>query len=253
LAQGYRFHHPYQPELDIISLNYSDLTKILTKQIDDVSLSISTNFHFVEKLEDLQFLIEHLKDKNIFSFDAHNHSFRSYQGYLCFLEISTEKADFVIDCFKLREHLHLLNHSFSNPKIFKIGLDSKDKVLWLQRDFGVYVVNLLDVKFILSNLNLPISLPFLSNKFLDFSFKSVFTEFDFRKRPINQNEKQYLRSFSHLNLRLFFKLRTMIPKFGMDSFYNEVFEESKRLCMGQYEKPFTDEGYFDMVNTLKIH
>lgn len=151
-------------------------------------------------------MLDVLKKSDIISFDIHSHSFRSYQGYSCFLEISCEESDYVIDCFKLREEIQQLNQVFTNPKILKLGLDSNDKLLWLQRDFGVYVLNLIDLKFILNSLSLPTSLPFLANKFLDFSFKNIYKEFDFRKRPINSQEKLFLRSFSHFILRLFFKL-----------------------------------------------
>jgi hypothetical protein len=76
-------------------------------------------------------------------------------------------------------------------------------------------------------------------------------EFDFRKRPISNNEKQYLRSFSHFVLRLLYKLKSIVPKFSIDSLYEEIFEESRKLCLMQYEKPSWEEGHYNIVGEMK--
>jgi exosome complex exonuclease RRP6 len=54
------------------------------------------------------------------------------------------KKDFVIDAIILREHLYLLNELFANPNMVKIFHGCDSDVLWLQRDFGVYLVNVID-------------------------------------------------------------------------------------------------------------
>lgn len=60
------------------------------------------------------------------------------------MQISTRNEDFVIDTLKLRSKMHILNSSFTNPKIVKILHGANSDIPWLQRDFGLYIVNLFD-------------------------------------------------------------------------------------------------------------
>jgi exosome complex exonuclease RRP6 len=48
------------------------------------------------------------------------HSYRSFQGFCCLMQISTREEDFLIDALELRSHMHLLNEPFTNPKIVKV-------------------------------------------------------------------------------------------------------------------------------------
>ena len=90
---------------------------------------------------------------------------------ICFLpcvQVSTREKDFIVDTIELREHMHVLLDPFTNPSIVKVtsvvmvvnippvvmATSSSPKtqvmhgadwdVQWLQRDFGLYLVNLFD-------------------------------------------------------------------------------------------------------------
>ncbi len=60
------------------------------------------------------------------------------------MQVSTRTEDFIIDTLELRSKMHLLNESFTNPKIIKVLHGSDSDIVWLQRDFGIYVVNMFD-------------------------------------------------------------------------------------------------------------
>lgn len=49
-----------------------------------------------------------------------------------------------MDVLELREHVGILNDSFSNPNIVKVFHGADHDVVWLQRDFGIYIVNMFD-------------------------------------------------------------------------------------------------------------
>lgn len=238
----FRFSNPYHYEIEQCKMNYGFLLKVFSNPVLGVNLD-SRNFHFIECYDDLLKVVNKLSSVTHFSFDVHNHSFRSYMGFTCFIEISFDAGDFLIDALRLREHLHLLNRLFTNSNILKVGMNCQEKLLWLQRDFGIFSVNFLDLALIVRQLSLPDSLPFLANKFLGFSFKDIYVEFDFRKRPVGQAEQTYLRSFSHLILRIFFAVKDLAPKFGFDKFFEHIFDESKMLCLPTYEKPYPLEMY----------
>jgi len=252
LPPDFKFGHPYQYELDHLKMDYGLLLKAFSQQTTRIDFD-SVKLIYIDSYQGIVHLLKRLSTQNSFSFDVHNHAFRSFQGFTCFIEISIANEDYIIDTLKLREHIHLLNELFSNPKILKIGMDTKDKLLWLQRDFGIYVVGLLDIKFVVNRLNLPNSLPFLANKFFGFSFKDIYLDFDFRRRPITESEKTYLRSFSNIILRLFFALKDLAPKYSFDQFFEEIFEESKSLCLSNYEKPQQNETYSKILNEASLN
>jgi exosome complex exonuclease RRP6 len=60
------------------------------------------------------------------------------------MQISTRTEDFIIDTLKLRNKMQILNNSFTDSNIVKVLHGSDSDIVWLQRDFGIYIVNLFD-------------------------------------------------------------------------------------------------------------
>lgn len=89
-------------------------------------------------------LISKLSKVNEFAVDLENHNYRSFQGFVCLMQISTRTDDYLIDTLELRHVLCKLNEVFVNPRILKVLHGSDMDIIWLQRDFGLYVVNMFD-------------------------------------------------------------------------------------------------------------
>ena len=47
----------------------------------------------------------------------------------------------------------MLNDLFTDPAILKVLYNASDQLLWLQRDFGVFMVNLFDIQMALNLLD----------------------------------------------------------------------------------------------------
>ena len=77
------------------------------------------------------------------------------------MQISTRKADYIVDTLELRTHLHKLNTVTTDSKICKIFHGGQQDINWLQKDFGVYVVNMFDTFFASQKVNLCVF--FLNN------------------------------------------------------------------------------------------
>lgn len=60
------------------------------------------------------------------------------------MQISTREEDFIVDTLLLKKQLWILNRSFTNPNIVKVLHGSDSDLMWLQRDFGLFIVNLFD-------------------------------------------------------------------------------------------------------------
>ena len=69
------------------------------------------------------------------------------------MQISTRKADYIVDTLELRTHLYKLNTVTTDSKICKIFHGGQQDINWLQKDFGVYVVNMFDTFFASQKVN----------------------------------------------------------------------------------------------------
>ena len=49
-----------------------------------------------------------------------NHSYRSFQGFVCLMQISTRRHDYIIDTLELRHAMHRLLDPFTDPRIVKV-------------------------------------------------------------------------------------------------------------------------------------
>ena len=144
--------HPYEQEIK--DLKYPEQQQQTSSPIAPVEFN-KDQYFWVETFEHLQQMAQDLENQSCLAIDLEHHSYRSYQGFVCLMQISTRTQDYVVDCLKLREHLHVLNDSFTDPSIVKVLHGAESDVIWLQRDFGVYIVNMFDTYFASKALEFP--------------------------------------------------------------------------------------------------
>lgn len=111
------YPHPYEHELRSLQFTENQLagcTETLYRSLED------TPYTWVSELDQLQQLAEKLERVTEFAIDLEHHAYRSYQGFVCLMQISTRTEDFIVDTLALRKHIHILNSSFTNPKIVKV-------------------------------------------------------------------------------------------------------------------------------------
>jgi exosome complex exonuclease RRP6 len=135
------YPHPYDHELR--TLEYSTEQLVAVKERIYGTLE-ATPCHWVDTVEQLTELAHLLESQKEIAIDLEHHQYRSFQGITCLMQISTRDEDYLVDTLELRKHLHILNSSFTNPKIVKVIHGADFDILWLQKDFGLYVVNMFD-------------------------------------------------------------------------------------------------------------
>ena len=111
--------HPYKFELDQFEPSSEDMIsqeETMYKPLGETEL---INVNTIEKLSKL---LEVLKQVEVFAVDLEHHSFRSFQGIVCLMQISTHEQDYLVDTLELRSQLPLLNEVFTDPKILKVIL-----------------------------------------------------------------------------------------------------------------------------------
>jgi len=65
-------------------------------------------------------MVDDLKQASEIAVDLEHHDYRSYHGFVCLMQISTRKQDWIVDTLELREELIVLNEVFADPNIIKV-------------------------------------------------------------------------------------------------------------------------------------
>jgi exosome complex exonuclease RRP6 len=153
------FVHPYEYEIK----KFQYLPAQLSECQEKLYLPLSdTPCQWIDELSELEKLAKRLDDVHEFAVDLEAHSTRSYQGFTCLMQISSRTEDFLIDTLILRDELSILNNVFTNPKVVKIFHGADWDIEWLQKDFGIYIVNMFDTHQAAKELHLPtLSLAYL--------------------------------------------------------------------------------------------
>lgn len=65
-------------------------------------------------------MLSKLKQATEIAVDLEHHSYRSYAGFLCLMQISNRERDWVVDLLAIRDEVEALNEVFTDPTIVKV-------------------------------------------------------------------------------------------------------------------------------------
>lgn len=251
------YTHPYENEILQFQLNPQLFTP--TDPIKPPELDL-TPIVLVDNIQQLEEMCRHIGAQKEFAVDVEHHSYRSFQGITCLLQISTRIQDFVIDAIKLRSELYRLNESFTNPNIVKVFHGADCDILWLQRDFGVYVVNLFDTSRAAKLMKFAhLSLAFLMKHYCNFDPDKSYQLADWRERPLPLPMLQYARADTHYLLYIYDRLRNDLlarggpnnKNIGVDLLKN-VYARGREICLKRYEKPpFSEKSHLAVLRKTR--
>jgi ribonuclease D len=162
----------------------------------------------VDSKEALRAMVDELKTAKEIAIDLEHHDFHSYRGFTCLIQVSTRKKDWVVDPFDLFPHLHMLNEVTTDPNIVKVLHGADRDIIWLQRDFSVFIVNMFDTGQATRVLELGggASLNNLVNFYCGVQLEKKYQRADWRTRPLPEEMVQYARLDTHYLLYLYDKL-----------------------------------------------
>ncbi|ODO11792.1 hypothetical protein I350_00576 [Cryptococcus amylolentus CBS 6273] len=203
-------HHPYYYETK--HLPYPTSMFIPSQPIPPKPFD-STPFMFVDTPEKYQQMVEKLKAAKEIAVDLEHHDMRSYIGFTCLIQISTRDEDFVVDTLSLRKQIRddKFGDVMTDPSIIKVFHGSDSDVIWLQRDFDIYLVNLFDTYHASFTLNMPQrSLAGLLQLYCNFEADKRYQRADWRIRPLPEDMLHYARSDTHYLLFVYDNLRNAL-------------------------------------------
>ncbi|KAF7987398.1 hypothetical protein HCN44_003160 [Aphidius gifuensis] len=258
---GEIFSHPYEFELDKFNVNEKYLVKckpIKYKSLDDTPMIM------IEKQNDLKIMLNDLLRYDEIAIDLEHHSYRTYQGITCLMQISTRDTDYLIDTLSLRSELHVLNEIFTKPTVLKVFHGADCDIQWLQRDLSLYIVNMFDTHQAAKHLNLPyLSLAYLLKTHCNVDPNKHFQLADWRMRPLLDELMKYAREDTHYLLYIKDILNNQLIDFanGQTNILKAVYDRSTEVCKKLYEKPVCNDDSFmslyrksrKMFNTRQLH
>ena len=215
-----------------------------------------TKLTFIDTKELFEDFLNEISKYDEIAVDLEHHSKESYLGITCLIQISTREADYILDAIKLRPYLNKLNIIFTNPNILKVFHGADYDINWLQRDFGVYVVNMFDTGRASRILSYEsYSLKFLLQKFCDFEADKSYQLADWRIRPLTEGMIKYARNDTHFLLYIYDNLKKELISKSFESgdsglflFYKMCLKQSSEICLQSYQKPkVKDETYYRFI------
>lgn len=207
-----------------------------------------TPFTLVDDHKGLMELAKKLKSVTEFAVDLEHNQYRSFQGLTCLMQISTRTEDFIVDTLKLRIYIGLyLQEPFKDPTKRKVMHGADRDIMWLQRDFHIYVCNLFDTGQASRVLQMERnSLEHLLLYFCGVTAKKEYQNADWRSRPLPDEMIKYAREDTHYLLYIYDLMRQRLQR--ASTFENdllvEVHKRSNEICLQFYEKELlTDTSY----------
>ncbi|GAB2263701.1 hypothetical protein Droror1_Dr00025835 [Drosera rotundifolia] len=245
-----RFIHPLENHsvMDFVDRDIEGFEPVKPLPIE------STPFKLIEEVKDLKILASKLRSVNEFSVDLEHNQYRSFQGLTCLMQISTRSEDFVIDTLKLRVHIGpYLREVFKDPSKKKVMHGADKDILWLQRDFGIYVCNMFDTGQASRVLKMErYSLEFLLLHLCGVTANKQYQNAEWRLRPLPSEMLRYARDDTHYLLYIYDLLRAKLLSTPRESEESdtpivEVYNRSYNLCMQLYDKELlTETSYLHM-------
>ncbi|KAG8642280.1 hypothetical protein MANES_12G066500v8 [Manihot esculenta] len=189
--------HPYEREITAfienprVEFEFDMYSSIDLKEMNDV-------YVWVETESQLKELADALSKERFFAVDTEQHSLRCFLGFTALIQISTQKEDYLLDTIALHDAMAILNPVFAEPNICKVFHGADNDVLWLQRDFHIYVVNLFDTAKACEVLSKPQkSLAYLLETYCGVATNKLLQREDWRQRPLSVEMLHYARTDAH--------------------------------------------------------
>ncbi len=95
--------HPYQTEIESFPYSSEQLSVPETPRLNRAE----TTLRLIQNSDELTEAAMEIRRENEVAVDLEHHALRSYQGFVCLLQMSTRDKDYVIDAVALRNQIGL--------------------------------------------------------------------------------------------------------------------------------------------------
>jgi len=257
VAPSHHVPHPYQMELENLTYNDWQMEIPTEKPAKVLPANGPLDALWVDTPQTLEKLTTDLKSAKEIAVDLEAHNYRSFGGITCLIQITIgptdtkpEKRSYLIDPFPLWQQLgQALGPTFADPGIVKVMHGAESDIQWLQRDFGIYVINLFDTYFAARLLELGrFGYAHLLTTYVGITPDKSFQLADWRQRPLPPTMKEYAITDTYYLLDIYQHLRYDLDHHKKASIAM-VLDKSREISMIRYcPEPFKPSGYKTLTN-----
>lgn len=246
------YTHPYEMELERFEPSEEMLKE---KSVTDPVPIETGDLVYIDDLAELKKALLEFRSETELAIDLEHHSYRTFQGITCLMQISTRTKDYIVDTIALREELHILNEVFTKPDIVKVFHGADSDIEWLQRDLSLYIVNMFDTHQAAKRLGFErLSLAYLLKHFCKIEADKTFQLADWRMRPLPEELIDYARQDTHYLLYIYDNMRNDLIRKSNEgnNLIRSVYQSSTEICKKRYAKPFiTSVSHMDVYRKSK--
>lgn len=266
IAPTQHVQHFYEPEIEALEWQEWQLTSLQEPPAVSASNLQQENLQatWVDTLEALQDLQQTLEQPGIreIALDLEAHSFRSFSGLTCLMQLSFYEPgsnnsssyfadppalprNYLIDTLKLHAHLNdALQPILADPDVVKILHGADSDIAWLQRDFGLYIVQLFDTGRAARALQFPSAgYAYLLRHYHNILADKTHQLSDWRQRPLPSSMMQYAIQDTHYLIDIYHRLRWDLHQKDPD-LLKQVWDTSKHVSLIRHAvEPFKPDGY----------
>ncbi|XVF43375.1 hypothetical protein PTKIN_Ptkin02bG0035300 [Pterospermum kingtungense] len=247
------FNRQAESDEEKSSRDEAEITALIEKpklRLDSFDVKMDDSYVWVETEPQLSQLAQVLSQQRAFAVDTEQHSLRSFLGFTALIQISSAKEDYLVDAIALHDSMGILRPIFADSNICKVFHGADGDIVWLQRDFHIYVVNLFDTAKACEVLSKPQkSLAYLLETYCGVTKNKLLQREDWRQRPLSEEMVQYARTDAHYLLYiakcLIAELKQQDYEYSScpDDKFHFVLEASRRSnmsCLQLYAKEIED-------------
>uniref|UniRef100_A0A0D3ECA2 3'-5' exonuclease domain-containing protein n=2 Tax=Brassica oleracea TaxID=3712 RepID=A0A0D3ECA2_BRAOL len=222
--------HPFRKEIGALIDNPPEHSFWTSFTKEDTSKDCM----WVDSSLQLRELANKLAEQNVFAVDTEQHNLRSYLGFTALMQISTREEDYLVDTVALHDEMALLRPIFSNPRICKVFHGAQNYIIWLQRDFHIYLVNIFDTYTACLLLEKPQkSLEGLLQTICNVDTDKTLRTRDWTERPLPPTMLRYARTDTQYLLWIADVLTAELKEVKK---YDESIRRSNKVCLTLYAK-----------------
>ncbi|HDM75665.1 MAG TPA: hypothetical protein ENG51_04250 [Deltaproteobacteria bacterium] len=198
----------------------------------------------------LEKLVNKLKKETLLGVDTESDSYYSYQDRICIIQISTQEEDYIVDNIALK-NIEALRTIFENRKIEKIFHDCTNDIAGLKADFGFHCKNIFDTAIAWRMISGEHrGLAFLLEMHFGFYHNKKFQKWDWRRRPLQQEQLEYARIDTHFLIPLRNMLYSELESKGLLQKFKGSVKNLENL--EKTPKRFNPNGYWRLKGAQNL-
>jgi exosome complex exonuclease RRP6 len=263
IAPSQHCRHCYREELDALVYTAEQLRIHISESSPPIPVNSNIEYRFIDTLQglqDLSALFENSENRiTAIAVDLEAHSYRSFAGIVCLIQMSFRIANsdvihnYIIDTLKLHDHVNIcLASILANPTVVKVLHGADMDIQWLQRDFGLYVVNLFDTgraaRVLKEHKQLhSIGYASLVSHYCNgYTIDKKYQLADWRQRPLPEEMLQYAIQDTYYLIDIYEHMKHDLYVYGRETTdaIVDVLNTSRLVCAIRYcPEPFNPFGY----------